>query len=111
MPTVTIDITKVVELLVGLCSVLITTVLIPWLKTKLSAEQEAATMTLITLAVTAAEQVYSDPQMGQEKKEFVIDWLAKRGVKLDGEKLDTMIEAAVYELTHIKGALPAAKET
>ena len=105
-----IDITKIVEMLIGLCVMLITGVLFPWLKTKISADKEASIKALVSIAVTAAEQIYSDPKMGQKKKEYVIAWLAERGVKLDGEKLDAMIEAAVYELTHIKTALPKTEE-
>ena len=59
------------------------------------ANQTLAVFTLWTLTVYLA----------QEKKAYVINWLAEHGVTLDETRLDAMIEAAVYDLK--KGLLPA----
>ena len=101
-----IDITEIVKLLFGLCTLLITGVLFPLIKNKLSTDKQEMIKALVTIAVTAAEQMYKDPGCGQKKKEYVITWLKERGVNLDGDKLDAMIEAAVYELTHLKAIEP-----
>ena len=38
------------------------------------------------------------------KKAYVIDWLRSHGITVDEEKLDALIEAAVYELN--QGVIP-----
>ena len=64
----------------------------------------------VRIAVTAAEQIYNGTGRGQEKKKYVEDWLKAHGVTVDSEKLDAMIESAVYELKNgfltIEGGLP-----
>ena len=56
------------------------------------------------IAVSAAEQIYTGSGRGEEKKAYVLEWLRSHGVTVDDEKLDAMIEAAVYELT--QGIIP-----
>ena len=56
------------------------------------------------IAVAAAEQIYVGSGRGEEKKAYVIDWLRSHGITVDEEKLDALIEAAVYELN--QGVIP-----
>lgn len=56
------------------------------------------------IAVSAAEQIYVGSGRGEEKKAYVLEWLRAHGVTVDDEKLDAMIEAAVYELS--QGLIP-----
>ena len=53
----------------------------------------------VKIAVTAAEQIYRGSGRGEEKK-LVLNWLAEHGITLDEERIDALIEAAVYELNH-----------
>lgn len=48
----------------------------------------------------AAEQIYRGSGRGEEKKAYVLNWLAEHGITLDEERIDALIEAAVYELNH-----------
>ena len=52
------------------------------------------------IAVTAAEQIYTGSGNGEAKKAYVLNWLREHGITVDDEKLDALIEAAVYELTN-----------
>ena len=52
----------------------------------------------------AAEQIFAGSGRGEEKKEYVVQWLKDRGITVDAEKIDAMIEAAVYELN--QGLIP-----
>lgn len=52
------------------------------------------------IAVTAAEQIYTGSGRGEEKKAYVLNWLQEHGITVDAEKLDALIEAAVYDLTN-----------
>ena len=36
----------------------------------------------------------------EEKKAYVLNWLAEHGITLDEDRIDALIEAAVYELNH-----------
>jgi len=76
----------------------ITVAVVPWLREKLSAEQLAVVQRWVSIAVLAAEQIFGSGT-GAKKKAYVLEWLTARGIKLDAEALDAMIEAAVKQLT------------
>lgn len=92
------DITPVLKAVLGLISICITTFLIPYIKSKTTNAQQEEIQNWVKLAVMAAEQLYQGQGRGEEKKEYVIEWLKNHNIKLDSEQLDLMIEAAVYEL-------------
>lgn len=93
------DITPIVEAILTLLAVVITTILVPLIKSKTTSQQQDTINAWIKLAVTAAEQIYKGPGRGEEKKEYVIRWLTDHNIKIDSDKIDAMIEAAVYDLT------------
>lgn len=92
------DITPIVEAVVAIVCAVVTCVLIPYIKSITTTEQQAEINAWVKIAVSAAEQIYAGSGRGEEKKAYVIEWLRSHGVTLDTEKLDAMIEAAVYEL-------------
>lgn len=63
-------------------------------------QQQAEINAWVKIAVTAAEQIYRGSGRGEEKKAYVLNWLAEHGITLDEERIDALIEAAVYELNH-----------
>lgn len=93
------DITPIVEAILTLLAVVITTILVPLIKSKTTSQQQDTINAWIKLAVTAAEQIYKGSGRGEEKKEYVIKWLTDHNIKIDSDKIDAMIEAAVYDLT------------
>lgn len=100
------DITPVIEAAAALIAALITAFLIPYIKSKTTAQQQAEINQWVKIAVAAAEQIYIGSGRGEEKKKYVLEWLHAHGITLDTAKIDAMIEAAVYELN--QGLLPAA---
>lgn len=96
----TIDITPIIKAVIALTTVIITTVLIPWIKSKTSTEQQKEINAWVKIAVSAAEQIYAGHDRGEEKKAYVITWLREHGITVDEAKLDAMIEAAVYDLSN-----------
>lgn len=96
----TFDITAIIEAILALAGAVITCVLIPYIKSKTTTEQQKEINAWMKIAVTAAEQIYKGQGRGEEKKEYVLAWLREHGVTVDDKKLDAMIEAAVYELTN-----------
>ena len=95
----TIDLTQVVIALIGLCSALITGYLIPYIRSKLTTEQEKKLRALVKVAVAAAEQIFKGSNLGEQKKQYVINWLTENGINVDSQKLDAIIESTVYEVT------------
>lgn len=93
-----IDCTELLEAVIALISVLITTFIIPLLKRKLSAERSEELKKWVGIAVTAAEQLYGS-KTGQQKKEYVLSFLLDKGIVFDAAEVATMIEAEVYKLT------------
>lgn len=98
------DITPIVEAVLALIAVLITTVVIPYVKARTSSQQQQEINEWVKIAVAAAEQIYTGQGRGVEKKKFVLDWLEDHDVKVDMDRIDAMIEAAVYELN--MGVIP-----
>lgn len=93
-----IDLTPVLELVVTVASLLITTFLIPFLKSKLTEEQQKMLKEYVGIAVGAAEQLYGS-KSGQQKKEYVVNFLLSQGLVFDIDEVTAMIENEVYKLT------------
>ena len=91
------DITPIIQAVLTLAVSLITAFVIPWLKNKIGAQNMDEFMRWVEIAVAAAEQLY-DSTDGDEKKAYVVNFLASKGFKVDTEELDNAIEAAVLEL-------------
>ena len=94
------NITPIVEAVFLLIAAVITTIVIPYIKSRTTAQQQAEINAWVRIAVTAAEQIYRGSGRGEEKKAYVLNWLAERGITLDANRIDALIEAAVYELNH-----------
>lgn len=92
------DITNVTSAVVTLIVALITTFLIPWLKTKLDAEKFEKVKAWTKVAVQAAEMIYSGEGRGEEKKAYVVEFLNSKGYSIDIESINNLIESAVLEL-------------
>lgn len=98
------DITPIIEAVVALIAALITAFVIPYIRSKTTAQQRAEINAWVKIAVSAAEQIYTVSGRGEEKKAYVIKWLREHGVTVDESKLDALIESAVYELN--QGVIP-----
>lgn len=87
-----IDLTPIFEAILALLAALVTYKLIPWIKSKTTAEQQALLTATVRTLVYAAEQLYGAGK-GAEKLDYVIAELEKRGFTADR----AAIEAAVAE--------------
>lgn len=94
------DITTIVEAVFMLLAAIVTAIVIPYIKSKTTAVQQEEINAWVRIAVTAAEQIYTGSGRGEEKKKYVLNWLQTRGITVDTDRLDALIEAAVYELTN-----------
>ena len=92
-----IDLTEILEAAVKLIAAVTCAFIIPYIKTLCSASQLKSIEAWIKIAVAAAEQIYSSTQ-GGEKKQYVVNYLTDKGLKVDTKDLDKLIEASVLEL-------------
>ena len=96
------DYTKIVETIIALLVAIITTFVIPYIKSKIDDAKMAKIIEWVTYAVKAAEQIYKESGMGAIKNKYVKKFLEEHGVDLDIEQIDVLIESAVWELTNKK---------
>ncbi len=89
---------QIVLAVISIIGAVITGLLIPYIKVKITAEKMAEIQRWVVVAVKAAEQLFPGAKLGSEKKQTVIDFLANKGVNLSMEELEMLIEAAVKEL-------------
>jgi 2-keto-3-deoxy-6-phosphogluconate aldolase len=88
-----IDLTTIINAIIGLLAALVTYRLIPWIKAKTTNEQQAYIRALVKAGVYAAEQIYNTDGMGTKKMEYVKNFLLGYGFDINV----TEIEAAVKE--------------
>ena len=92
------DLTPIVNAVIALIAAIITTFLIPWIKSKIDAAKLAQIVEWVGIAVRAAEQIYNESGMGVKKKQYVLDFLADKVCTRDPNSTNAMIEAAVKNL-------------
>ena len=92
------DYTLLFEGILTVLFALVTLYVIPWIKSKLTAEELADIIKWVKIAVQAAEMIYKESGMGKVKKDYVLTFLADKGIKYDERQIDSLIESAVLEL-------------
>lgn len=102
-----VDITPIVLAVIALCTVLLTSFVIPKLKAKHPQEEIDKALNQLEvyknvamLACRMVEQLY--PGMAQTKfneaHAFMVDYLTKAGIKIDEDQITAAIESAVLEI-------------
>ena len=93
-----IDITEVIKYAFLLIFAVCSEFLIPYLKAKLGDENFATLKNWVKIAVQAAEMIFKESKMGEQKKEYVLEFLKTKGYKVDTEAINNLIESAVLDL-------------
>ena len=91
------NLTPILMALLILVAVLIICYLIPWVKTKTTAQQRDNIYFWVQMACSAAEQLYKSGE-GWKKKQYVLEFLHEKDLTVDEDELDKMIEAVVLEI-------------
>lgn len=89
-----IDLTPVIQAVIALLAALVTYKLVPWIKARTTAEQQALLSATVRTLVYAAEQMYGAGN-GAAKLDYVVTQLEERGFEVDRDE----IEAAILEMT------------
>lgn len=90
-----IDITPIVNAVIALLAAGVSVFLIPWIKSKTTDAQRKELLEWVKIGVAAAEQLYKGQGRGEEKKKYVLEFLASMGFTVDEEAINAAIEAAV----------------
>lgn len=97
-----IDLTPILEALIGLAAALITIYLIPWLRARTTTEQQAHIRAAAEIAVYAAEKIYGAGD-GASKLAYALAKLESMGIDIDEERVGAMIEAAIKQMEIAEG--------
>ena len=93
-----IDITPIVNAVIALLAAGVSVFLIPWIKSKTTDEQRNELLEGVEVGVAAAQLLYKGQGRGEEKKKYVLEFLASMGFTVDEEAINAAIEAAVNQL-------------
>ena len=97
-----INLQPIISAVIALIAALITTVLIPYIKGKITQQQYDRLLEAVRIAVAAAEQIFTSPQSGADKKQYVQEFLAAQGYDVSQREIDTMIEATVGKINGVE---------
>lgn len=68
-----------------------------WIEANTTAKEREDAVFWTKLAVRMAEEIWKERGQGKFKKEYVVEWLGKNGVKISASQMDTLIEMVVTE--------------
>lgn len=93
----------IINAVLALVATIISVVVVPKVKKlleeKLSKEQRENLISMVRIAVKAAEQIYGS-KTGEQKKNFVLSYLNSKGINFDIDDVSQMIESEVYNLSN-----------
>lgn len=92
-----INLTPVFNAVIALIAAIISAFLVPWIKANTTAKQQEQMLDWVEIAVNAAEQLYKGSGRGEEKKEYVMQFLADKGYTADLNEIEAAIEAVVLQ--------------
>lgn len=96
---------QIATLVISLIGVILTGLVVPLIKTKISNERLTSIELWVNIAVAAAEQMRAAGILTVPKKDYVVKFLKDKGITITDKELDALIEAAVYELNKAQNLL------
>ena len=92
-----IDLTPIINTGITLIALVLAATLVPWLKSKLSAQQTDSLIKWAEIAAAAAQQLYWDLD-GEARKQHALELLAEKGFDINTAEVQNALEAAVLKL-------------
>lgn len=92
-----IDLTPIIQAVIALLAALVTYKLIPWIQANASEKQQELLKATTTTLVFAAEQIYGASK-GNEKFDFVVEELEKRGFTADRAAIEAAVKLHADQL-------------
>lgn len=95
---------KIISAMITIMCALVTAFVIPYIKSKVSAERLAQLDYFATKAVRCAEQLYT-PEEWKEKKQYVMNYLAtvlneSLDIRITYDEMNAIVEGIVNEIKH-----------
>lgn len=98
-------ITVIIKSVIAILSVVITTVVIPYVKSKMGEDKFAQLTVYIEYAIRCAEQIYT-PDQWAEKKAYVMDYILAKAkemkIELTENDINILVEGLVNLVKHDK---------
>lgn len=91
------NITPIINAVIALIAALVSAFVIPWIKKKAASCDLDQMQAWTGIAVAAAEQLFKSTQ-AEEKKKYVLKYMASKGYDINTEDVENAIEAAVLSL-------------
>lgn len=91
--------TEIMLAVISLIGIVLTGIIIPLVKSKLSNEQRNTLDYWVNVLIAAAETEFKGEKMGTLKKEWVLDQLENLGLNFDREAVSIAIDGLCRELT------------
>lgn len=92
-----IDLTPIINAGITLISLVLVAFLVPWIKSKLTAQQTESLIKWAEIAAAAAQQLYWDMD-GETRKQHALELLAEKGYDINSAEVQNALEAAVLRL-------------
>jgi len=96
---------NIILLTIPVIGAVITGILIPYIKTKISATQMDEIVSWVTKAVQAAEVLFDSPKSGAEKREYVINFIDKmfntKKEVITKDQIRILLEAAWKQMNNV----------
>ena len=90
-----------IKAIVTAISIILTTFVVPWLKSKIDDDKLVKLENYCSLAIRCAEQIYTTEEY-QQKKAYVLDYISNKaeeiGIDATAEDLENIIEGLVNEI-------------
>jgi hypothetical protein len=93
---------QVIVALIGLCGIIITSVAVPYFRSKTTVEQRDTIEYWVGIAVDAYEIIIKGDKMGGLRKEKVLEYIHSKGFNISEADLDLLIEATVKVMNDTK---------
>jgi hypothetical protein len=92
-----VDITPAINALIALLAAVATAYLVPWLKSKTTANQRENLLVWVDIAVSAAQQLFHQAD-GAKRLHYALDLLESKGFDVNDDSVLDAVEAAVLKL-------------
>ena len=93
-----VDLTPIINAGIMLIAALVSAFLVPWIKANVNEKQRDELLLWVEVAVNAAEQLYKGSGRGEEKREYVLNFLHDRGYTANLDEIRALLEAYVLKL-------------
>lgn len=92
-----IDLTPIMNAIIAVLAAVVVSYVVPWIKSKKTAEETKDLMAWAKIAVSAAQQMFYQLD-GEERLEHALNVMREAGFDVDTIEVRNAIEAAVLEL-------------